>query len=59
MRTHSEKEQKTDHALRSSGGRDVDDVVLPDVALGRIPAHPEGVGGGVGHLQVLHSAQRL
>lgn len=50
---------KAYHALLSSSGGDVDDLVLSDVALSRVPADPQWVDGGVGHLEILHSAQSL
>lgn len=51
--------QETHHALRPSGSRHIEDVVVPDVALRRLPVDPQGVSGGVGDLQVLDSTQRL
>ena len=47
------------HGVGAPGLGGVDDVVLADVPLGGLPADPQGADGGVGHLQVLHSAQWL
>lgn len=47
------------HALGPSGSRHVENVVVSDVALRRLPVDPQGVGGGVADLQVLDSAERL
>lgn len=45
------------HILGSSRRWDVEDAVLSDAALRRVPAHVQGAGGGLGDLQVLHPAQ--
>lgn len=47
------------HVLGASGRGHVEDAVLPDVALRWVPAHLQGAGGGIGDLQILHSAQSL
>lgn len=52
-------DQETHHALRPSGSRHIEDVVVSDVALSSLPVDPQGAGGGVGDLQVLDSTQRL
>lgn len=52
-------QQCTHHVLGPTGGRDVKEAVLADIALRWVPAHLEGAGGWIGDLQVLHSSQRL
>lgn len=59
MKTIVVDDQETHHALCPSGCRDVEDVVVSDVTVRRLPLDPQRVGGGVGDLQVLHSTQRL
>lgn len=52
-------QQDPHHVLGAAGSRDVEDAVLADVALRRIPAHLQGAGGWFGDLQVLGPPQRL
>lgn len=52
-------QQCTHHVLGPTGGRDVKEAVLADIALRWVPAHLEGAGGRIGDLQALHSSQRL
>lgn len=47
------------HVFGAAGFWDVEDAVLADVALRRLPAHLERAGGGIRDLQVLYSAQSL
>ncbi len=47
------------HVLGTSGRGNVEEAILADVALRRVPAHLEGAGGGISDLQILHSAQSL
>lgn len=47
------------HVLGASGRGNIEDAILADVALRRLPAHLEGAGGGISDLQILHSAQSL
>lgn len=49
---------QTYHILLSSSCGHPDHDVLPHVPLRRVPAHVQGAGGGIRHLQVLHKAQR-
>lgn len=52
-------QQDSHHVLGAAVGGNVEDAVLADVALCWVPAHLEGAGGRIRHLQVLHSSQRL
>lgn len=47
------------HALCSSSGGGINHFVLFHTALGRLPAHVQGGHGGVQHLQVPDSTQRI
>lgn len=53
-----EKERGSYHNLQSSVFRSVDHFVSLNVAVGRIPGYSESGDGRVGHLHVVHSAQR-
>lgn len=49
----------TYHLLAASRHRHVEDLVLARVAVGWLPASGQRADGGVHHLQILHTPQRL
>lgn len=52
-------QRRSYHVLVSSGRGHPDHDVFTYVALGRVPAHVQGAGGGISNLQVPRKAQRL
>lgn len=49
--------RESHHLLSTTSDRHEEDLVETNSAIGRVPVHSQRGHGGVGHLQVLHSAQ--